>query len=164
LLAQEDTMAIRQYQPSTDLLNPLFESLFAAQPGGNRLGNLMRAPAADVVETETELRVMLELPGLTAENVAVDLENNVLTIRGEKQEQRTEEDEKHTWHLMERRYGTFSRSFVLPRDVDQDAIEAHFANGVLAVRIPKSEKARRRRIEVHGAENGDRQVKGSAKR
>jgi HSP20 family protein len=157
-------MAIRQYQPSTDLLNPLFENFFAPLGGSNRLSTLMRAPAADVVETETDLRVMLELPGIPAENVAVDLENNVLTIRGEKQEQRHEGDDKHTWHLMERRYGTFSRSFVLPRDVDQEAIEARFENGVLAIRIPKSEKARRRRIEIAGVENGAPRVEGTTER
>jgi HSP20 family protein len=162
LLAQEETMAIRQYQPSTELLNPLFENFFGPFAGGTRVGNLMRAPAADVVETETELRVMLELPGLSAEHVSLDLENNVLTIRGEKQEQRTEDDEKHTWHLVERRYGTFSRSFVLPRDVDQDGIGAQFENGVLTIRIPKSEKARRRRIEIHGVGNGSGQ--GGAER
>jgi len=143
-------MSVRQYQPATDVFGPIFENLFGPTNGGNRLGNLMRAPASDVVETETELRVLVELPGIRPEDVSVDLENNVLTVQGEKHEQRTEGDEKHTWHLVERRYGTFSRSFMLPRDVNQEGIEAHFENGVLLVTIPKSEKARRRRIEVRG--------------
>jgi HSP20 family protein len=145
-------MANRQYQPSADVFGPLFESFFGPGDGGNRLGNLMRAPAADVVETENALRVLVELPGIHPDNVSVDLENNVLTVQGEKQEQRSEGDEKHTWHLMERRYGTFSRSFMLPRDVDQERIEAGFENGVLTIIIPKSEKARRRRIEIRGGD------------
>jgi len=145
-------MATRQYQPSADVFGPLFESFFGPNDGSNRLGNLMRAPAADVVETENALRVLVELPGISPENVSVDLENNVLTIQGNKPEQRSEGDEKHTWHLMERRYGTFSRSFMLPRDVDQERIEANFENGVLTVAIPKSERARRRRIEVRSGD------------
>jgi HSP20 family protein len=159
-------MAIRQYQPSTDVLGPLFENFFGPMGGGNRLSNLMRGPAADVIETENEIRVLLELPGLGADDVAVDLENNVLTIRGEKREERREDDERNTWHLMERRYGSFSRSFVLPRDVEQDRIAAHFENGVLTVAIPKSEKARRRRIEVqgHDGQRSARQVEAGAQR
>ncbi len=79
----------------------------------------------------------------------------MLTISGEKQEERREGDENSTWHLSERRYGRFSRSFVLPRDVEQDRIQARFENGVLQVTIPKSERARRRRIEIRsGSGNG----------
>ncbi len=89
---------------------------------------------------------MVELPGMRREDIELDLENNVLTIRGEKREERQEE--KDTWHLSERRYGTFSRTFILPRDVEQEQIRAHFEDGVLSVTIPKSEKARRRRIAI----------------
>ncbi|HEU4559002.1 MAG TPA: Hsp20/alpha crystallin family protein [Longimicrobium sp.] len=118
--------------------------------GGTRsAGNLMRAPETDVVETEREIRVLVEMPGLKRENIEVDVENNVLTIRGEKREERTEGQEGR-YHLAERRWGTFARSFVLPRDVDADNIHAGFEDGVLTVRIPKSEKARRRRIDIGG--------------
>jgi HSP20 family protein len=142
-------MAISPYRASTDLFRPLFEDLFAAPAGdGGRLGSLMRAPLADVVESEADIRVTVELPGMSPDNIEIDIENNVLTISGEKQEQRQEGDEKHAWHLTERRYGHFSRSFVLPRDVDQEGINAAFENGILTVIVPKSERARRRRIEV----------------
>jgi HSP20 family protein len=147
-------MTQRQNQLPGDPFAPFFENFFGPPSGGNRVGNLLRAPAADVVETERDLRVMLELPGVAPEDVAVDLENNVLTVVGEKQERRDEGEEKHTWHLMERRYGRFTRSFMLPRDVDQDAIQASFEHGVLTITIPKSEKARRRRIEIRGG-NGN---------
>ena len=118
--------------------------------GSRSAGNLMRAPETDVVETEREIRVMVEMPGLKRENIEVDVENNVLTIRGEKREERTE-GQNGRYHLAERRWGTFARSFVLPRDVDADNINAAFENGVLTVSIPKSEKARRRKIDIGGA-------------
>ncbi len=124
--------------------------------GARTGGNLMRAPETDVVETEREIRVVAEMPGLRRENIEIDVENNVLTIRGEKREQRTE-GEQGRWHLAERRYGTFTRSFVLPRDVDADGIQASFQDGVLTVSVPKSEKARRRRIEI-GGEAGQQQL------
>ena len=76
------------------------------------------------------------------------MENNVLTISGEKTDERVQGEKGDTYHLSERRWGRFSRSFVLPREVDQERIEAEFRDGVLTVTIPKSEKARRRRIEI----------------
>ena len=126
--------------------------------GARTGGNLMRAPETDVVETEREIRVHVEMPGLKRDNIEVDVENNVLTIRGEKREERTEGQDGR-YHLAERRYGTFARSFVLPRDVDAEGIQAAFEDGVLTVRIPKSEKARRRKIDI-GANAGSQQVGG----
>jgi HSP20 family protein len=134
----------------------LFDTFFG-NAGRTANGNsLMRAPETDVIETEREIRVVTEMPGLKRENIELDVENNVLTIRGEKREQRTE-GEQGRWHLAERRYGTFTRSFVLPRDVDAEKIQAAFNDGVLTVTIPKSEKARRRRIEI-GGEAGQQQL------
>lgn len=158
-------MAINRYQPTADLFSPLFENFFTPMWGGtNRISNMLRAPEADVIETENELRVEVEMPGLAPENVDVSLEGNVLTISGEKQEQRQEGDEQNTWHLSERRYGRFTRSFVLPRDVEQEQIQAHFENGVLSVTIPKSERARRRRIEIQagGGDGQTRRVEASS--
>jgi HSP20 family protein len=151
-------MAITPYRTS-DPFERLWDSLLGSSAGGYPSGGgLIRAPATDVVENEREIRVIAELPGINAEDVDIDLENNVLTIRGEKREERNETDEQGTFHLAERRYGQFSRSFILPRDVDSDAIEANFENGVLTVRIPKSEKARRRRIEIGGGGGGGHEV------
>ena len=149
-------MAITQYRPSGDLFAPFFEDFFGRPGNGGRMSNLLRAPEADVVETEKDIQVSLEMPGMKADEIDIGLENNVLTIAGEKHQQRTEEDERNTWHLTERRYGQFSRSFVLPRDVDADAIQAHVEDGVLRVVIPKSEKARRRRIDVSSGAGSQR--------
>jgi len=152
-------MAITPYRTS-DPFDSLFDTLMAR--GGNmpRGSSLMRAPETDVVENERDIRVMVEMPGLRQEDIEVDVENNLLTIRGEKREER-EEGEEGKYHLSERRYGTFSRSFVLPRDVEPDDISASFENGVLNVHIPKSEQARRRRIEV-GGDQGAKEVEASS--
>lgn len=149
-------MALVPYQASTAFSRPLLADFFPAFTG-TRMDDLMRTPSADVVETDNEVRVDLELPGMRAEDIEVDLESNVLTISGHKREEREErEDEGRTWHLSERRYGRFSRSFVLPREVEQDRIEARFHHGVLHVTVPKSERARRRRIEVQAGGNRKR--------
>jgi HSP20 family protein len=141
----------------SDPFDQIFNSVFGTNGGRtNGHSSLMRAPETDVVETEKEIRVIAEMPGLKRDNIEIDVENNILTIRGEKREERTE-GEQGRWHLAERRYGTFSRSFVLPRDVDAENIQASFQDGVLTVSVPKSEKARRRRIEI-GAMGGQQQL------
>jgi HSP20 family protein len=142
-------MALTMARP-TDLFSTVFDNFFAPLMS-ERFGRLswtLQAPPADVVETENDIRVMVELPGVRLEDIQVDLENNVLTVSGEKKEERREGDERDVWHLSERRYGRFSRSFVLPRDVEADKIEARYENGVLYLTIPKTEQARRRRIEI----------------
>lgn len=146
-------MALTPYRQSNDSIDRLWDAMV----GGTSSGGLMRAPATDVVETENEIQVYTEMPGLNPDNIDIDVENNVLTIRGEKQEERTE-GEEGTYHIAERRYGTLARSFVLPRDVDAESIRADFQNGVLTVTIPKSEKARRRRIEISGGGSGAQEV------
>jgi HSP20 family protein len=152
-------MAITSYRPTNDP----FASLLADLVGpSDRMGSLMRA-SADVMEKEDEIRVLMEMPGMKAENVEIELENNVLTISGEKKEERTEGDEQERYHLSERRYGHVSRSFVLPREVEQEQIQAHFEDGVLTVRIPKSEKARRRRIEVRNGNDGKKEITPESK-
>jgi HSP20 family protein len=149
-------MAITPYRPATELLTP-FEALFGPI-GGNRMADVMRTPSADVVERENEIEVAMEIPGMRPEDIEIDLENNVLTVSGEKQEERTEEKEGGTYHLSERRYGRFSRSFVLPRDVESEQIQARTGDGLLRITVPKSERSRRRRIEVRSGQAANRQV------
>jgi HSP20 family protein len=150
-------MAVKRYQPAPDLFRPFLDDVFGPF---QRMGSSMRVPDTDVVERENEIRVTTELPGMNAEDIELSLENNVLTISGEKKEEREEEGE--TYHLAERRWGRFSRSFVLPREVEQDKIQAQFQDGVLTVTIPKSERARRRRIEVQGGGRSERVETGQS--
>lgn len=105
-------------------------------------------PAVEVAETPEQFTVTAELPGLTAKDVSVDFEDGVLTLKGEKAESKTEQDQKY--YLWERSYGAFERSFTFPTAVEQDKIKASFENGVLTVGIPKtrSAKANGRKINI----------------
>lgn len=106
-------------------------------------------PAVDVQEVADGIVLTAELPGMAKDDVDIELENNVLTLRGEKKEEREEGgDADRRYHLWERSYGAFQRSFTLPRTVDAENIQAEFHNGVLIVTMPKTAEARGRRIEI----------------
>lgn len=109
------------------------------------------SPAVDLTEEDGGYRVTAELPGIDPKNVEVKVSDGQLTIRGEKSQETKEE--KADYHMSERRYGTFQRSFGLPASVDPEKIEASFANGVLTVSLPKSAaaKASEKKIEVKAA-------------
>ncbi len=128
-------------------LGRLFDEAFQGWNGredDGALGGWM--PPVDVLEDKDALRISVELPGVKAEDVKISLENNLLTIRGEKQ-QAAEEKTEHV-HRYERSYGVFERSFTVPSTVDADHIQAAYDLGVLTVRLPKVEKAKPRQITV----------------
>ena len=110
-------------------------------------------PAVNVEEAADELLLTAELPGMREEDVNVEIENNILTIRGEKREEREEGGEGQKYHVTERRYGSFQRAFTLPRSVQPDAIHADFDGGVLTVRMPKAAEAKSRAIKIDGKRN-----------
>ena len=121
-------------------------------------------PTVNVEETADELLLTAELPGMREEDVNVNIENNILTIRGEKREAYKAGDDvgdeaagevageegegEHKYHVRERQYGSFHRSFTLPQSVQADAIEAEFDRGILTVRLPKAPEAKSRTIEI----------------
>ncbi len=105
-------------------------------------------PLADITEDEKEYLVKLELPGMKREEVKVSMESGVLTISGERKLEKEEKNKKY--HRVERAYGSFSRSFVIPEDVVTDKIDAQFKEGVLEVHLPKGEHAKPKTIEVKG--------------
>jgi len=105
-------------------------------------------PAVSVSEASDELVLTAELPGMREEDISIDLENNVLSISGEKTETISEGDEERRYHVYERHFGSFSRSFTLPRTVDAASIRATFENGVLTVKLPKAAEAKGRKIEI----------------
>ena len=107
-------------------------------------------PAVDVRETDKALALDVELPGIEPENVEVNVENGVLSITGEKRSGRTEE-EKGRYHMIERSYGSFFRSFQLPAGVDESQIKASFHDGLLTVDIPKAALPQPRKIEIAAA-------------
>lgn len=125
----------------------LFEAVAAPLAWAGAEGSLLRSPDTEVMETEEAIYVMMEMPGVRRDDLDIGLEANILTVRATKGVERMQ---NARYHLSERRYGTFSRSFVLPRQVDAERIEAEYADGVLRIVVPKTEQARRRRIEVRG--------------
>lgn len=104
------------------------------------------APSVDISETDEEFHIEAELPEVKREDVRVTLGNGVLTLQGERKEEREEKDRKV--HRIERSYGRFVRSFTLPDLVDDTRVKAEFRNGVLHLHLPKSEKAKPKAIEV----------------
>lgn len=107
-------------------------------------------PAVDVKENETEIRLDFELPGLKPEDVDLTAENGVLTVRGEKKSER-KEGEDNRYHLVERIYGSFLRTFQLPQGIDEDQIKAEFQHGILSVSIPKTALPQPKRIQIGGS-------------
>ena len=126
--------------------------LAGGQAGQSGQGQIINAHM-NVSETEAEIRVAAELPGVREEDIDVSLNDDVLTIRGEKEMER--QDDKENFHFVERSFGTFQRSIRLPVPVDPDQVQARFDNGVLTVTLPKSaQQERSRRIQVQRGAGG----------
>lgn len=103
-------------------------------------------PSVEVADTESSINVTAELPGVSKEDVDVDLHNNVLTIRGEKKQQKEEKEKEH--YLFERYYGSFQRSFSLPAPVDESSVKAEFRNGVLKIHMDKAAQSKGTKITI----------------
>lgn len=103
-------------------------------------------PTVDVTETDGNVMVKAELPGMEPKDIDIDITGDVLTLKGEKKSEEEKKDEKH--YFRERHYGTFQRSFQLPAGVESDKVDASFKNGVLTVNIPKSEESKQKKIEI----------------
>lgn len=136
------------YRPFTSLLRDEFFDREFAPWGADRRSGQSFNPAVDIVENETAYLLKAEVPGLAPENIDVQVENDVLTVRGERQHEN--EEQRGGYRRVERSYGSFARSFVLPKGTRADAIDAQVQHGVLTVTIPKAAAATARKIEVKG--------------
>jgi len=125
---------------------PSPRSLFDVEPFWR--GDMSRAmvPAVDIADTEKGYEITAELPGMDEKNVEVKFTNGVLTVKGEKQEEKKENSKDY--HLSERRYGSFQRSFTVPDGVDAEKIEATFKNGVLTITLPKTPEAQKKEKQI----------------
>jgi HSP20 family protein len=156
-------MALVRWEPVRELtslqteMNRLFNTFFETPSGSAGAGNggaLRRwLPAMDLVETDDHFVLRADLPGLSESDVNIELEDNVLTVSGERKTEH--EDKKEGFYRVERSFGQFRRSLTLPEGVDPDGITAAFDKGVLEVRIPKpaERKPRRVAIQVGGEQN-----------
>ncbi len=153
-------MALIRWEPVRELntlqseMNRLFNTLFDAPAPGDGGGALRRwIPAMDLVETDEDFVLRADLPGLAEGDVNIELEDNILTISGDRKSEH--EERKEGYYRVERASGSFSRSLTLPEGVDPEGIKASFDRGVLQVRIPKPEERKPRKvaISVGGQEN-----------
>jgi HSP20 family protein len=135
-----------------EMENMMEEFFGRREPLGRMWGGEKFVPTANVTETENELEVTIDLPGLKPEEVNLELREGALWITGERKEEK--EEKEKTFHRMERRYGAFRRIIPLPFAVNEEKIEAEFRHGVLAVKLPKTEEAKPKHIEVKALEEG----------
>ena len=136
-------------------MNRLFDDTLRGWPGASASGGGggVMAPRMNVSETENEIRVEAELPGVSEKDVNIELSDDLLTLRGEKQAQR--EDKNQNYHIVERSFGSFARSVRLPFSPRPDQVKAEFTNGVLHITLPKSAAQERvHRIQVQQGSGG----------
>jgi HSP20 family protein len=152
-------MSLVRWKPSYDLpfpsglldvqreINRMFDSIFReGSPQGDSLATAAWMPPVDIEELDRQFTVQVELPGVVKDDVKIVMQDNILTIRGEKKQEK--QSKSATYQRVERLYGSFQRSFSLPVAVRNDAIEATFKDGILTVTVPKAEEARAKQIEV----------------
>ena len=133
----------------SDRLNRMITRPGSAQSAGQAKEVMTVAdwsPTVDISETEAEYAIKAELPEVKKEDVKVTVEDGVLTLQGERKQEKEEKGKKY--HRVERSYGRFVRSFTLPDSVDESKVKAEYADGVLHLHLPKSEKAKPKQIDV----------------
>jgi HSP20 family protein len=147
-------MALIRWEPAAELntiqneMNRLFNTFFDQSGPTGRGGAPTRRwiPAMDLVETADQYVLRADLPGLTDDDVNIQLEDNVLTISGERKTQHEQTGEGY--YRIERAFGSFARSLTLPDGVNPDGVQAHFERGVLEIRIPKPEQKKPRQVQI----------------
>lgn len=145
-------MAIIRWDPYRDLLtlrermNRLFEDMVTNRGEERDLSASSWAPSVDIFETENEVVLTAEVPGIDEKDIEIKVEDNSLTIRGERKFEK--ETKEENYHRIERSYGSFFRSFTLPSYVDQDKVEAQYENGVLKIQMPKKAEVKPRKVRI----------------
>jgi HSP20 family protein len=146
-------MALARWTPMRNLasfqdeMNRMFQEFFRGGTGEEAGWGLRTwTPAVDIYDTDDALILKAELPGVSKDDVGIEIHNNTLILRGERKHEA--EVKEGDYYRAERAYGTFQRSFVLPTLVDQDKVQATYTDGVLELRLPKSEAAKPKRIAI----------------
>jgi HSP20 family protein len=160
-------MALIRWEPVRELntiqseMNRLFNTFFEAPAPGNGGSTQLRRwlPAMDLVETEADFVLRADLPGLSEEDVKIELDDNVLTISGERKAEH--EQRKEGYYRVERASGSFSRSLTLPEGVNPESVTASFDRGVLEVRIPKPEQRKPRKVAISVGGGSAKTIEGS---
>ena len=147
------TTAMTRWTPAGELLRDRFDRVFNDMLGdvfapfvSEDVADRRWTPAVDVRESGDALTLTVELPGLRKEDVQITLENNILSLSGERKFEK--ETEEENYHRIERAYGSFSRSFTLPANVKADQVAATFQDGLLTISLPKVEEAKPRKVDI----------------
>jgi HSP20 family protein len=147
-------MSIVRYDPFRDLrslqeeVNRLFSSNMGRFYGDEGIARGAWNPSVDIYENKDQIILEAELPGMNREDFDLSIENNVLTLRGERRFEK--KDDNDNYHRVERSYGSFTRSFTLPQTVSSEGAQAEYKNGVLRVSLPKREEVKARKIQIAG--------------
>ncbi len=137
------TTTIARFDPFREL-STLADQLLRSPQSPSQVGAWV--PPVDVIETPDAILIRADLPGVTTDAIELGFEDNVLSLRGERQN--VQPEERSGYFRVERPFGRFARSIALPTGISPEGIEAHFTNGVLEVRVPKAEQAKARRIAI----------------
>ena len=140
-------LARRDFSTLQDRMNRIFRESFSPERPDEALTTSNFAPPVDVYEDEHNITLKIEVPGIDEKDINVSIENNTLTVHGER---RFEKDEKEeNFHRVERMYGSFTRSFTLPNTVDPEQVSAHYEKGVLKIQLAKKAEAKPKLIKVN---------------
>jgi HSP20 family protein len=142
-------------------MNRLFEEAYSTRGEERDLVSSSWSPSVDIYETEQELVLTAEVPGIEDNNIEIKIEDNTLTLKGERKFEK--ETEEENYHRIERAYGSFYRSFSLPPHINQDKIEAEHENGVLRITMPKKHESKPRTVKVLKAQTKAAPVKKTKK-
>ena len=124
-------------------VDSIFDQFFGDSDGDT---SAVWAPRTDLSETDDAFRIRLDVPGMQKDDITINLQNNTLTVSGERSSERKEEGEEYV--RVERAFGNFHRTFTLPDAVDQESVKAAYEDGVLTINVPKTEESTRRQIEI----------------
>jgi HSP20 family protein len=145
-------MAVVRWEPFRELaalqneMGRFMNQMWGTPSAGAGNGGTAWMPALDAWETDDEIVLALDLPGIPEDKVSIEIDDGVLTVSGERE--RTVEQRNDRFSRFERRYGTFSRSVTLPQGVSEEAVKAEFAGGVLEIHVPKPEERKPKRIQI----------------
>lgn len=128
------------------IFDDLFHELYSLPTSFLSKSGMDLSPRIDISETDGEYKIEAELPGINQKEIDVKIDNNILTIKGKKED--VKEEKEKNYHLRERYYGAFQRSISLPNNIEPEKIKARFENGVLNISIPKSDKRTPKKIEI----------------
>jgi HSP20 family protein len=142
LTRRSPNRTLRNLQREVD---SLFDRFFDRTGSGDSTSAVW-APQTDLMETDDAFQLRLDVPGMSKNDIEINLQNGTLTVSGERTSERTDEGEEYV--RVERAFGNFHRTFSLPDAVDEDNIEATYENGVLSIHVPKTEESTRRQIEI----------------